>query len=118
MMKNFAGIVLLLFAACGGGKPTEADYVSAASEIREKMCSKMEKCMDEMMAEVPENMRQMARAQFSKEKCMAVRPAPSAKPETFTREDLEKARACASAISSATCEQIKNEQVKGCEGLK
>ncbi len=118
MIKNLAGVMLLLLAACGGGKPTEADYMSAANDIRDKMCSKMEKCMDEMMAEVPENMRQMARAQFSKEKCMAMRAAPSAKPETFTKEDLEKARTCAAAISSATCEQIKNDQVKGCEDQK
>ncbi len=118
MIKNLVGASLLMLAACGGGKPSEADYKAAANDIREKMCSKMEKCMDEMMAEVPENMRQMARSQFSKEKCMAMEAAPSAKPETFTREDLDKARACAAAISSATCEQIKNNQVKGCEDQK
>lgn len=118
-MKKTVLFLSLALAACGG-KPSEADYMAVANDIREKMCARMEKCAAEMMADIPENMRQAAMAQVSKEKCMsapetAVTP-PG--PEQRSKEDLEKARACAAVLSSVTCEQIKSGRIPGCELLK
>jgi len=113
---TIATLALLVgFSACKK-EPTAEDYQAAAKDIREKMCGKMEECSKEMLAQVPENMRKMMEARYTKESCMASSQASmQSKPENFKKEDLEKARICASAMAKASCADVKNHKVEGCE---
>ena len=122
MRKLFAITPFLLLAALACSKPSASsggaeDYKAESDKIKSQMCGKMEECMQEMMKGMPENMRQMMSAKFSKESCMAQASAvpQKDKPENFTKEDMEAAKACGEAMAKASCTDIKNHNVAGCE---
>lgn len=122
-MKLFtigATALVILLAACSKKQPAAGDYHAVAKEIREKMCGKMEECSKEFMAQAPEAVRKMMEAKMSKEACLAAQANPSMqpKPEEYKEEDLANARACAAAIETASCEDLKNNKVTACASFK
>ncbi|MCE9597217.1 MAG: hypothetical protein K8S54_04545 [Spirochaetia bacterium] len=115
-----ATAILITFAACGKKQAAANDYPAVAKEIREKMCGKMEQCSKEFLAKAPEAVRKMMEGKMSKEACLAAQATPSmqSKPDEYKEEDLVKARECAAAIESASCEDLKNNKVTACAGFK
>lgn len=113
-------LTLLAATACKKTGPSQSPE-AMAKEFSNSMCSKMTECMNEQLAKMPANVREMAKGQMMDEaKCREMAKNPSGKPhgddmwKKLTDGERSVAMGCMKAMPQASCESIMKNSVPEC----